>query len=149
MKVDEPYLPEITLHDILAYRPDDEQTYTSSRLVNAVANILFTTKTREQNVFTQRLQLDNRHLTYALELEIGMTLKALIVHYRLAQIRQFMEQNPEMAVSEVAQQTGFSSPHALWRFFQTHTGETPTGKKSEAMRVDNYHQMEKRIRGRK
>ena len=78
-----------------------------------------------------------------------MTLKELIVQYRLAQIKQFMEQNPEMTLTGVAQHTGFSSPHALWRFFQTHTGETPTGQKSEAMRVDNYHQREKTIKGRK
>lgn len=149
MKENEPYLPEITLQDVLAYRPDDEQTYTSSRLVNTVANILFTTKTREQKVFTQRLQLDIRHLTYALELEIGMTLKELIVQYRLAQIKQFMEQNPEMKVTDVARHTGFSSTHALWRFFQIHTGETPTGQKSEAVRVDNYHQREKTSKGRK
>ena len=145
--MNEPYLPEITLQDILAYRPDEEQTYTSSRLVNAVANILFTTKTREQRVFIQRLQLDSRHLTYALELETGMTLKELIVQYRLAQIKQFMEQNPEMALAEVAQHTGFTTVHALWRFFQIHTGETPTGQKSEAMRIDNYHQREKRNKG--
>lgn len=149
MNVNEPYLPEITLQDILAYRPEDAQTYTSSRLVNAVAKILFSTKTRDQKVFSERLQLDSRHLTYALELETGMTLKELIVQYRLAQIKQFMEQNPEMSVTDVAQHTGFSSVHALWRFFQTHTGQTPTGQKSDSMRVDNYHQWEKTLKGRK
>lgn len=149
MKLNEPYLPEITLQQILAFRPEDEQTYTSSRLVNAVAKILFTTLTREQDVVAQRLQLDKRRLTYAIELETGLSLKELIVQYRLVQIKQFMEQKPEMTVADIARHTGFSSAHALWRFLQIHTGKTPTGQKSEAMRVDNYHEIEKRVKQQK
>lgn len=146
MKVNEPYLPEITLEDILAFDPNDEQTYTSSRLVNAVAYILSTTQTRDVEVFVNRLQLDKRHISSVIEVEMGMTLKDLIVQYRLAKMKQFIASNPDMTRIQIAQQLGFSSAHALWRFFQTHTGETVMGVKSEAPRVDNYHQMVKRIR---
>lgn len=149
MSFNEPYLPEITLKQILAFRPDDEQTYTSSRLVNAVANVLFTSLTREPGDFAQRLQIEKRHLSNAIEVITGMSLYDLIVQYRVAQIRQYMGQNPEKSNIVVAEHMGFSSPHALWRFFQIHTGETPSGQKSEAMRVDTYHERERQIKGRK
>lgn len=146
MIVNEPYLPTITLQDILNFNPADEQTYTSSRLVNAVANILCETTTRETSVFAERLQLDMRHLTYAIELETGMTLKSLINEYRLAKVQEFMAQNPDVSATEVARLFGFSTPHALWRFFQIHTGQTPEGQKSTAPRLDNYHKMVKDIK---
>ena len=144
MNVNEPYLPAITLQDILAFCPDDEQTYTSSRLVNAVANILCKTNTRETKDFAAYLQLDKRRLSVALEIETGMTLKELITQYRLTKIREYIAQNPELTFTEIATHFGFSL-HALWRFFQTHTGETPEGLKSEAPRVDNYHKMVQEI----
>lgn len=146
MIVNEPYLPTITIQDILAFQPDDEQTYTSSRLVNAVANILFFTTTRDSRVFAERLQIDKRYLTHAIELETGMTLKDLINEYRLAKVQEFMSQHPGVSATEVARLFGFSSPHALWRFFQIHTGETPEGQKSTAPRLDNYHKMVKEIK---
>lgn len=146
MILNEPYLPTITLQDILNFNPADEQTYTSSRLVNAVANILCETTTRETSVFAERLQLDMRHLTYAIELETGMTLKSLINEYRLTRVQEFMAQNPDVSATEVARLFGFSTPHALWRFFQIHTGQTPEGQKSTAPRLDNYHKMVKHIR---
>lgn len=148
MNVNEPYLPVITLQDILAFCPDNEQTYTSSRLVNAVANILFKTNSRETKDFAAYLQLDKRRLSVALEMETGMTLKELIIQYRLTKIKEFIAENPKMTVTEVASHFEFSSLHALWRFFQTYTGETPEGLKSEAPRVDNYHKMVQEIRSR-
>lgn len=146
MKVSEPYLPEITLQDILAFNPDDEQTYTSSRLVNAVAQILCDSTTREVKDFAERLQLDKRHISIVIEMETGMTLKKLIVQYRLIKIKEYMSQHQNETYTHIAKQFGFSSPHAFWRFFQTYTGETPDGIKSASPRVDNYHRMVKDIK---
>lgn len=141
MKETEPYLPEITLQDILAFNPDDEQTYTPSRLVNAVAKILFGSNTRETKDFAELLQLDKRRLSIAVEMETGMTLKDLIVQYRLAKIKEYMCQHSDETYTHVAEHFGFSSLHAFWRFFQTYTGETPEGVRSVSPRVDNYHKM--------
>ena len=148
MIVNEPYLPEISLQDILAFNPEDEKTYTSSRLVNAVANILYETNTRETQVFADRLQLDKRRLSIVIEMETGMTLKELIVQYRLVKIKEYMSQHTDETYTRIAEQCGFSSLHAFWRFFQTYTGETPDGNKSESPRVDNYHKMVKEIKNR-
>lgn len=148
MIVNEPYLPEISLQDILAFNPDDENTYTSSRLVNAVANILCNSDTRETQVIADRLQLDKRRLSYAIEMETGMSLKELVIQYRLAKIKEYMSQHTDETLTKIAEQCGFSSLHAFWRFFQTYTGETPDGNKSESPRVDNYHKMLKEIRNR-
>lgn len=148
MIVNEPYLPEISLQDILAFNPDDENTYTSSRLVNAVANILCNSDTRETQVIADRLQLDKRRLSYAIEMETGMSLKELVIQYRLAKIKEYMSQHADETLTKIAEQCGFSSLHAFWRFFQTYTGETPDGNKSESPRVDNYHKMLKEIKNR-
>ncbi len=146
MKVTGPYLPEITLQDILAFNPDDEQTYTSSRLVNAVAQILCDSNTREIKDFAERLQLDKRHISIVIVMETGMTFKNLIVQYRLTKIKEYMSLHQNETYTHIAELFGFSSPHAFWRFFQTHTGETPEGVKSESPRIDNYHQMVKDVR---
>lgn len=139
----EPYLPEITLQDILAFDPENSETYTSSRLVNAVAKILCTTNLRHQSDFAEHLQLDKNHLTIAIKMETGMALKDVIIQYRLTKIQEYMSQNPDKSTTEIAEHFGFSTYHTLWRFFQTHTGETPEGEKSKSPRVDNYHKMVK------
>lgn len=144
----EPYLPEITLQDILAFDPENSETYTSSRLVNAVAKILCTITLRHQADFAERLQLDKNHLTIAIKMETGMALKDLIIQYRLTKIQEYMSQNPGKSSTEVAEHFGFSTYHTLWRFFHTHTGETPEGEKSKSPRVDNYHKMVKEIHQR-
>lgn len=141
-------MPEISLQDVLAFNPDDEKTYTSSRLVNAVAYILCNTNTRDTQVFAERLQLDKRWLSNAIEMETGMSLKDLIVQYRLAKIKEYMNEHRDETSTLIAEKFGFSSLHAFWRFFQTYTGETPDGNKSESPRVDNYHKMVNEIRSR-
>lgn len=148
MNVTEPYLPEISLQDILAFDPENEQTYTSSRLVNAVAKILCTTNLRQQAEFSELLQLDKNHLSIAIKMETGLSLKDLIIQYRLSQIKEYMSLNPNESSTVIAQHFGFSTYHALWRFFQTHAGETPEGEKSNSPRVDNYHKMCKEIHER-
>lgn len=146
MKTIDPYIPSITFEDILAFRPDEESTHTHSRLVNAVAKLLFTTNVRDLDYFAEYLQIDKRRLSIVIEVETGISLKELIVNYRLVQIQTYLKDNTGISAAEVAKTFNFCSYHALWRFLQTHVGETPNGKKSHAPKVDNYHQMVKRIK---
>lgn len=141
-----PYQPSVTLEELLAYNPEKEETFTASAIVNAVAKLLYTTNIREGLQIANVLKLDWRKLSAAIEVETGYTLKNLVVRYRLAQIKAFMKENPQLTNTEVGEHFGFPSPHAFWRFFQINTGLNPDGTKSMAPKVDNYAKMIKRHR---
>lgn len=142
----QPYLPTITFQMIRAYVPGQEETYTTSRLVNAVAEILHTTRTREAQFIADKLSLDRRKLSNAIEIETGFNLKDLVIQFRLEECREYIQSHPEESNQELAEHLGFSSIHALWRFFQFHTGCTPDGSESKAPKVDNYKILQRKIR---
>lgn len=144
----QPYLPTITLEMIRAYVPGQEETYTASALVNAVAEILHTTHTRETQFIADSLSLDRRKLSHAIEIETGLSLKDLIVQFRLEEFRAYIQSHPKESKQDLAEHLGFSSSHALWRFFQIHTGLTPDGNESKAPQVDNYKLSWRRIRAK-
>ncbi len=144
----QPYLPTITIQMIRAYVPGQEETYTTSMLVNAVAEILHTSRAREAQFIADCLSLDRRKLSHAIEIETGFNLKDLVVLYRLEEYRDYIQSHPEESNQELAEHLGFSSIHALWRFFQFHTGCTPDGSESKAPKVDNYKIMLRKIRDR-
>jgi len=141
-----PYQPAVKFEEIIAFNPEKEETLTASAIVNAVANLLFTTNMREGLQFAKTLKLDSRKLSAAIEIETGYTLKNLIVKYRLAQIKAYMKEHPEENNTEVGKHFGFPSPHAFWRYFQINTGQTPNGVTSSAPKVDNYAKMVKKHR---
>lgn len=142
-----PYLPQVTLEQIRALVAGDRETYTTSPLVNAVAEVLSTSTTRESQEIADRLAVDKRKLSIALELETGYTLKDLIIAYRLDEIRTYMQQHPDEPNYKVAEHFGFSTGHAFWRFFQMHTGCNPDGTPSEAPKVDNYSRKIRKLWG--
>lgn len=133
------------MEEVLAYRPYDAATHTASPLINAVANVLYSTHHRELRVIARYLGVEPRKLSVAVEVVSGLSLKEMVVNYRLAQIQTLMKENPEQSSSQLAKECGFSSYHALWRFLQVHTGQTPSGEVSEALKVDSYHQTERDI----
>ena len=142
----QPYKPSITLLDLLYYNPEDPSTHTPSPLINALAEILQLTKLRDAQQIAGLLEVDKLKLSHAIELETEMSLKVLITQFRLTQIKVYMAEHPERSSLEVAKYFDFPSKHAFWRFFQTNTGETPEGKKSDAPKIDNYSKMVRRIR---
>ena len=137
------FKPAITMEDVLAYRPYDTATHTASPLINAVANVLYSTHHRELRVIARYLGVEPRKLSVAVEVVSGLSLKEMVVTYRLVQIKTLMKECPDLTSTRLARECGFSSYHALWRFLQIHTGQTPSGDVSEAPRVDIYHQMER------
>lgn len=127
-----PYIPTITLEDILNYRVEDETTYTKSPLINAVAEALCKTKAIQSTDIAHYLELDPRMLASAVMIETGMKLIDLIHDYRMHQILVYIKNHPKENLDTVAQANGYASAGSLWRFFQRRIGTTPLGKKSEA-----------------
>lgn len=142
-----PYLPQATLEQILAYRPDDAATHTPSPIVNAVAETLYTTLCIDCISIAQHLSIDERKLSAAISLETGLHLKDIIQQYRLAQLKAFMDAHPEQdyTLDEMAHALGYSSGKSIYRFIHTQTGLTPRGHKSIA-ETDSFVKIRSEIR---
>lgn len=137
-----PFLPIATLQQVLAYNPSDASTHTASPLVNAVAEVLYNTHVIEAQALADCLQLDQRKLSGALQIELGMSLRDVIKHYRIHAIRTYICQHPEATLSQVAKQNGYASDNAIWRLFLRHFGTTPSGTESTSDRTEWREKME-------
>ena len=118
--------------DILAYRPEDPSTHTPSPIVNAVCEVLVFSQEREIQRIAYHLGVNKLKLLHAIELETGMTLKEIVTQYRLTQAKTYIATHPDQTQTQMAEALGFSSYHALWRFFHTTLRETPLGEASLA-----------------
>lgn len=127
-----PYLPVASFEEVLAFCPSNPATHTKSPLVNAVAEVLCTTNLRECKAIAEVLDLDARVLRDAMKMETGMAFKDLVVNYRITKVKEYIQSHSDLSQAQLAKDCGFTSYHAMWRFFQTTLGETPLGEKSEA-----------------
>lgn len=125
-----PFLPIVTIEEVYAFSPDDPATFTKSPLVNAVAEVLFTTKLIECKSIAQYLKLDERKLSNALSIELGMTLKDMVVAYRTKQVEEYRAAHPDYTPEQLAEAIGYSSAESISRFLNTQLGITPAGNKS-------------------
>lgn len=145
-----PYHTGITLADVLRYRPDDASTHTGSLLVNAVAEILYTTNLLECNDIALYMSVDARALASAIKLELEMSFHDLVQQYRLAQVKQFLAEHPgykNYKAEELAAAIGYSSSASISRFLKKHLGITPKGRKSVA--TDRWTQLRSEIRAQR
>ena len=125
-----PFTPIVTLEQVFGYVSEDPATHTQSPLVNAVAEVLSTTKIIECKEIARALKVDERKLSNALSLELGMSLKDLLVKYRSMEVQEFKQQHPEYTTEELAHAIGYSSAKSISRFLDTNLGITPAGHKS-------------------
>ncbi len=127
-----PYKPIATIEQVIAYRPDEPETHTPSRLVNAVAEALYATKFIEVKDLAAYMELTQHQLATALGMEMGMSPVEVLHHYRLLQAQQYVKEHPDQNLDQVAHAIGYASAGSLWRFFERKLGITPRGQKSEA-----------------
>ena len=127
-----PYRPSVTLEDIIAFRVDDETTYTKSPIMNAVACALCETKAIICADIAKYLEVDVRMLSTVVQFETGIKFIDLIRDYRMHQINEYIKAHPDENLDAVARANGYASAGSLWRFFQRRCGNTPLGKKSDA-----------------
>ena len=129
-----PYHTGITVADVINYRPDDVSTHTRSLLVNAVAEVLYTTDLLECKDIASYMAVDARSLANAIRLELEMPFRDVVQQYRLAQVKRFLAEHPsrEYKAEELAAAIGYSSSTSISRFLSKHLGLTPKGRKSVA-----------------
>lgn len=141
-----PFLPVATFEQVMAYDSDDVSTHTASPLVNAVAEALHTNKMVECKDIAAHLQVDERKLSYALILELGMSLKQLLDQYRIKQILDFIAAHPDFTPAQLAQVMGNASVSGITRFMNTKLGITPSGRKTQRNKRDRSVEMLSKIR---
>ena len=129
-----PYHTGITFEEVINYRPDDASTHTRSLLVNAVAEVLYTTDLLECKDIASYMAVDARSLASAIRLELEMSFREVVQQYRLAQVRRFLAEHSdrEYKAEELAAAIGYSSSTSICRFLSKHLGITPKGRKSVA-----------------
>lgn len=140
-----PYRPIATFEQVYAYDPQDAATHTASPLVNAVADALHTTKLIECKEIARHLEVDERKLSNALELELGLNLKELMDRYRIKQILDYITDNPDYTTEQLAEAIGYTSVPGITRFMYTKLGLTPCGRQAHRG-PDRSAEMLKKIR---
>jgi len=139
------YSPQATFEQIVAFRPDHPETYTPSPLVNAIAEVLYSTQVRRCCQIATHLGLDSRSLCVAFKVETGLLLDDVVADYRLVRAKQYLEDHPDVDLNEAAKACGYADSNSLWHAFQRKLGITPTGKKSSA-RKERYLLLREEIR---
>lgn len=117
-KTKHPYLPKASFEDICAYRFDDPKTFTASPIVNAFAEALHKKKNWTSTSLANYLGLDSHKLSCALQIETGMSLQDIVMEFKLIKTLAYIDAHPELSLSQIAADLGFSSRSALWRFLE-------------------------------
>lgn len=70
--------------------------------------------------------LNRTYLSGFVNAEYGCNFYQFVTNYRIGEAKRLMEENPEMKVQDVAEQSGFSSASVFSRTFARETGSSPT-----------------------
>ena len=132
IKEKRPYLPVATIQQVFDYIPGNADTYTSSPIVNALAQALYETLFIESKEIAEYLDVEPRKLACAIQLDLGMKLIDVIQQYRINQVQQYTQNHPDATLTEVAHACGYASDDSLWRFFKRKLGTTEGGTKCNA-----------------
>ena len=72
------------------------------------------------------LDTNIRYISDCIRAERGCSLTQFVNEYRLEHAKRLLLDHPEMKISSVAIESGFTNDKAMTRYFKEHTGMTPT-----------------------
>ena len=90
---------------------EDEQLYLDSEL--------------KLSDIADRLNSNRSYISMCINSQEGCSFSGLLNRYRVAYAQQLMRQQPDMKLSNIATESGFSSEQSFYRAFKTATGLTP------------------------
>ena len=76
------------------------------------------------------LGTNSRYVSDCIKAVKGISMSQFINDYRVEHAKQLLRENPDMKISVVATESGFSNDKALTRYFKDYTGMTPTDWKT-------------------
>jgi Response regulator containing CheY-like receiver domain and AraC-type DNA-binding domain len=72
------------------------------------------------------LRLHRNYVSACINSQIGTNFNQLVNNYRIEHAKQLMQQQPDMKLSSVAIESGFSNETSFYRAFKAITGKTPS-----------------------
>ena len=115
-------LQQITTFDQL-YKTHGAQT--GNILVDAVVEGIIHSRIHETRELALLLDADDRMLSKAMELFVGIPLKEMILQWRARQVIDLLD-DPSLSFEEVAHRVGFRSEHGMIAAIRKYFGTTPT-----------------------
>ena len=108
-----------------------EEEAPSPDLMSRITTLLekeewFRRKDLTKATLAQELGTNTTYITATVNSQGGTTFSDLVAGYRIAYAQKLMRENPQMLLTNVAEESGFSSEKSFFRTFKAKTGLTPT-----------------------
>ena len=91
----------------------------------------FRRKDLTKNILAQELGTNTTYITATVNSQTGKSFSELVASYRVAYAQNLMREHPDMLLTVVAEESGFSSEKSFFRTFKAATGLTPTQWKQQ------------------
>ena len=115
--------------------PTEEEAQ-SPDLMSRITTLLekeewFRRKDLTKATLAQELGTNTTYITATVNSQGGTTFSDLVAGYRIAYAQKLMKENPQMLLTNVAEESGFSSEKSFFRTFKAAVGLTPTQWKQQ------------------
>lgn len=117
-----------------------QDVLTGNILVDAVVEQLRTTNVHEGQILAERLNVDHRMLSKAMEKFVGLSLRELIVQWRVRQTVDLLD-NPELSLEDIAQRTGYQALRSLSSAMMKYFGTTPVIYREGTININGGYKM--------
>lgn len=125
------------------------ETPTGEIFLDALTECLRNTSTQSSSQVASYMGIDDeRKLSNALQLLLGIGLKTAILEWRALQAKDMLD-NPDLSLQEVANQCGFAQAKTLISFFSRCYGITPGVYRTGKMSVNSEYHINLTSNGRK
>ena len=124
--------PQPTTEDVLEPLPQKENTLLMQRICELMdERQLYLQQGLRVSDIASVLGTNSRYISDCIKANRGYSLSQFINGYRIEHSKKLMIEHPEMKLSTVATESGFSNDKALGRSFKEFTGLTPTEWKNK------------------
>lgn len=125
-----------TLEQLYARRKE----LTGNVLVDAVVEYLTLMRGHEPNTLADMLGVDRRMLSKAMETFVGVTLKEMILQWRVHQAVDLLD-DEALTIEEVAHRTGYGTVKSLSAAMMKYFGTTPTIYRTGSINGNGSYEM--------
>lgn len=122
---------------LLSKKPAPEPVQTPSQdLMSRILNLLeneewFRRKDLTKAVLAQELGTNTTYITATVNSQGGKSFSELVASFRVAYAQKLMQEHPDMLLTVVGEESGFSTEKSFFRTFKAATGLTPTQWKQQ------------------
>lgn len=107
--------------------PQEESKDMMSRIIALMEEEqLFRKKDLRVAEIANRLGTNTTYVSACINSQIGQSFNTFVTSYRIAFAKQLMKEQPEMMMSQVSEESGFTSERSFFRNFKSSTGQTPS-----------------------